>query len=162
MAMLLSGVVFLILSGFVWFYMIPETIRGSGGGNIANNPKIFPQIFTVCLAMASLILIVSGIRECLKHREFICGENIKGELVRLFLLDSPALIVFAVLSVVFCILASVLGFFVSGFLVMAAAAFYLGNRGIGWVILFPALFMVLLWFVFVILLSVRFPAGILI
>ena len=58
--------------------------------------------------------------------------------------------------------APVLGFFSSGFLIMTGAAFYLGNRELKWVVLFPIVFMVLLWFVFVILLSVRFPAGILI
>ena len=94
--------------------------------------------------------------------EFVSGENIRKELARLFLLDSPSLLVFAGLSVIFCVLAPVLGFFSSGFLIMTGAAFYLGNRELKWVVLFPIVFMVLLWFVFVILLSVRFPAGILI
>ena len=158
----LAGSMFLFISAVVGFYMIPNTIRGSAGRNIANNPRMFPAIFTVCLAAASLMLIFAGIRECLRYREFVSGENIRKELARLFLLDSPSLLVFAGLSVIFCVLAPVLGFFSSGFLIMTGAAFYLGNRELKWVVLFPIVFMVLLWFVFVILLSVRFPAGILI
>ncbi|MCI8660119.1 MAG: hypothetical protein HFG54_07730 [Lachnospiraceae bacterium] len=158
---ILAGIVFLMISAVIGFYMIPKTIKGSAGTGIANNPRIFPAIYTICLAGASLLLFFMGLKECLKHKERLRSEPIKRELVRLFLLDSLSLIIFAGLSVIFCVLAPLLGFFFSGFLVMAAAAFYLGNRGIRWVILFPAVFMVLLWLVFVVLLSVRFPAGIL-
>ena len=161
-ASLLAGVAFLCVSAFIWFYMIPYTIKGkTGGGNIANNPTIFPKLFTICLAATALILTIIGICECVKYRQYLIAENIKIELTRLFLIDSQALVVFAIISVIFCIIAPILGFFISGFFAVAAAAYYLGNRGFVWVIVFPAVFTVLLWFVFSVLLSVRFPAGIL-
>lgn len=161
MANLLTGILFLLISVILWCYLIPNTIKG-GGGNIASDSTLFPKVFTLCLGAVSVILMVLGIKECLKRRQFICKNNVREELARLFLADSPALIVFAVLSVMFCMAAPAAGFFSTGFVIMAAAAFYLGNRGFLWVIVYPALFMTLLWLVFATLLSVKFPSGILI
>ena len=159
---LLSGIVFILISFFMWFYMIPYTIKGGRGGGIAENPTIFPKIFVICAAVTSALMIIMGIRECVQYRRHICSANVKTELRRLLLTDSPSIMVFAVLSVFFCRIVPILGFFSSSLFVMSAAAFYLGNKSFWWAIVYPLVFTVILWFVFAVLLSVRFPTGILI
>lgn len=158
-----AGAVFLAVSLLLWFYLIPYTIsvRPNTRLDISNNPTIFPRLFTVILAVLAVILIIQGLRKYGKNRDLVCGGNIRADIVSLLLIDSPALLVFALVSVIFCLIAPALGFFSSGFLLVVVSAWYLGNRGIVWLVLFPAVMTALVWVVFDILLQVRFPSGVL-
>ena len=157
---LVSGIVFLLLSLFLLFYMIPNTIVGSSDiTNMANDSSLFPTLYTLAICLISLFLIAIGVKGIVKNKEHLCGKNLKVELKHAFLIDSLPLVIFALLGVLFCILASRLGFFASCWGVIFLATLYLKNRGIIWLGVFPVAMTAALWLVFSVLLSVRFPSG---
>ncbi len=54
-----AGIAALVSAVAIWF-LIPGQIASSGD-DVASNPRLFPQIFTVITGVAGLILIVSSL-----------------------------------------------------------------------------------------------------
>lgn len=160
--LLISGVVFLMVSFLVLFYLIPYTIKGSSEiTNMANDCSLFPTIYALAVLLISCVFIGLGIRQLIRNRAYLTAANIRTELRHLFLFDSAPMVVFALFGVLFCVLATRLGFFSSCWLVTFLATAYLKNRGIIWLGVFPAAVTAVIWLVFDVLLSVRFPSGLL-
>jgi hypothetical protein len=171
-----SGAIFFLLSAICWFYLIPyrmplpASLRRMGElGMNSRNPRVFPQIvvaFIFCLSVAQIFLFSRDYR---RKRALAISDGktpfdlwsiIKAYPMK-FWSEENWVVYTVCLFVVYSILMPKIGFIVTTFLLALAINWMLGSRGFLLGVLGPVVLILIVYFTFVTLLSVRFPNGIL-
>jgi hypothetical protein len=171
-----SGIVFLFLSMISWFYLIPYRMplpaslqRAGILGMNSRNPRIFPQMTVAFIFCLSVMQLIAFFREVSQKKALAIREGVKPfdlmsslKAYPQHLLSEEYLVVFTiVLFVIYAIMMPKIGFIVTTFLLAFVINWMLGSRGFFLGVLAPIILILLVYFMFVSLLNVRFPDGIL-
>ncbi|MBW1973542.1 MAG: hypothetical protein DRG20_01955 [Deltaproteobacteria bacterium] len=145
-----SGIFIFIFSIFLYFYLIPNEVKGKATGGM--KPSFIPDLLAIILAFLSLLLIFEPFIRSLKTKEkiFINEQPIK--------IPSRTIVVSAIFFA-YIFITPFLGYLLSSFLILAILLFYFGNRK--WYIVIPLIFvfpLMLYWF-FAKVMLVLLPQG---
>lgn len=150
----ISGILLAAFAVALYLVIIPGQVEYSGVGPIALSPRLFCQITAVFLLMLSLGLIVIGLRtKASDAPASVDGDDRNHPLTRG--------IVAIAASVVYVLLIEPLGFFATTGVAMAFLLRFFGARGWKGTVIFLAIVMPFIYVLFVSLLKVVLPKGIL-
>lgn len=148
---ILIGCILALFAVGLHLVVIPEQVASHGQGPVALSPRLFCHITAGLLLMLSLILVLTGIRE--KKEDLSSQDPAKDTRI----LQGIASVV---LSAVYIVFINQAGYFVSTAFFMVIFLLGFGARGFKGILIFLAVILPFIYFLFTKLLKVILPSGI--
>ena len=149
----IAGLVLLVFSLILAFYLTPNHVESRSGGPLALSPRLFCYLTSGLLAVLSLILTFSNLK---RNAETAVAEtrlNSWEPIIRGLICTAIACLYVA--------MADILGFFVSTALAMTVFLIYFGVRKWSGILLFQIVVLGFIYLLFIKALKVVMPDGIL-
>jgi len=143
------GVVIFIFSLVLFFLSLG--VRGEA--------SVFPIGLSILLVFLSSFIVIRGIRIRKKGEKAANMQEEEEEVLRWEILESP--LVVALLTLIYILLITFIGFFPSTIIFFIAYLLYMGIKGIAKYVLIISIFSTFIYIVFIVQLRVFLPSGLL-
>ncbi len=151
-----SGIVTVIFSLFMYFWMIPRQVKVREG--IVRGPDFLPKLLIGLIGICGVIMVVRGIVFLKKQGELsvkaIAGEHLAIGLKRFF----PQ-IIFLGVSIVYLLVMPYIGFITASIPLLVFLLLFFGNTHVLRSVIMAIVYIAVVFLIFTYVFRIKFPMG---
>jgi hypothetical protein len=151
-----SGIVAVIFSIFMYFWMIPQQIKVRKG--VIMGPDYLPRFLIIIIGLCGMVLILRGLFFLKKRGELsvkvILGNNFFAGLKKYL----PH-IIFLLVSILYLLVMPLLGFILTSIPLLIFLLLYFGHSNFVRSVVTSVLFIVVVYLLFTYVFRIKFPIG---